>query len=593
MVGRVPWPRPGALAVRIGIRSGVGRLGAFEAAFAPGAQGAATTSGTCSRRPATAQGGARSSACSDGPQDRYRSQGARRGAPGLARAWRQLLRDAVPEVTIPLWLVLSGVATVGVARAGREPATSDTRRARTSSLQDDPARLSSFGSFFWDADWPDRARAARPTSAVERFERWAAGSTGRRASGAADAEGLPPGGDPVRGRRLPLPRRRRPGARELDLRSPPAARSRSSASTARARRRWSSCWPACTSPAGRLTVDGTTSPTSTRRVAPPGQRDLPGLRPLRPLGRGQRRVRRVHCPARRRLRAARARGRADAVDALPAGFDTPLSRDVRGRRRPVRRPVAAHRDRARAVRARGGRRPAGARRADGRARRPRGGRASSTGSSSSPRAHDDADLAPLLERAAGRPDRRARRRPGGRGGHARRARRARRALRPAVPAAGRRGSPRLRRGRAGRSVVRGSAALFARLAGGAPARLAAASLDAAALGQRAAGRARARRRPTPPSPGTAPGAVAAASCAARVAAARPRGHSRTSSDFELGDRTAPVSRDLVELAADSPGIEHHERPEYADRLELLRSERQPGSAGGRCRCDGRRRASRS
>ena len=43
--------------------------------------------------------------------------------------------------------------------------------------------------------------------------------------------------------------------------------------------------------------------------------------------------------------------------------------------------------------------------------------------------------------------------------------------------------------------------------------------------------------------------------------------------FELGDLAVmKLERELVELANGSPGLEHHERPDYADKLQVLRGE---------------------
>ncbi|WP_315097064.1 ABC transporter ATP-binding protein [uncultured Cellulomonas sp.] len=67
--------------------------------------------------------------------------------------------------------------------------------------------------------------------------------------------------------------------------------------------------------------------------------------------------------------------------------------------------------------------------------------------------------------------------------------------------------------------------------------------------------------------------VAAVLVAATVVAALTAGHFAHIFYFELGDEAVMrLERDLIGLSHDSPGIEHHERPEYADRLQVLRTE---------------------
>lgn len=58
-----------------------------------------------------------------------------------------------------------------------------------------------------------------------------------------------------------------------------------------------------------------------------------------------------------------------------------------------------------------------------------------------------------------------------------------------------------------------------------------------------------------------------------VVAALTAGHFAHIFYFELGDRAVmELERELIALSHDSPGIEHHERPDFADRLQVLRSE---------------------
>ena len=67
--------------------------------------------------------------------------------------------------------------------------------------------------------------------------------------------------------------------------------------------------------------------------------------------------------------------------------------------------------------------------------------------------------------------------------------------------------------------------------------------------------------------------IAAVLVAVLVVAALTAGHFAHIFYFELGDAAVMrLERDLIALSHDSPGIEHHERPEYADRLQVLRTE---------------------
>ena len=51
------------------------------------------------------------------------------------------------------------------------------------------------------------------------------------------------------------------------------------------------------------------------------------------------------------------------------------------------------------------------------------------------------------------------------------------------------------------------------------------------------------------------------------------GHFAHIAYFELGDlNVLSLERELIELASGSPGLEHHERPDYADKLQVVRQE---------------------
>ena len=133
------------------------------------------------------------------------------------------------------------------------------------------------------------------------------------------------------------------------------------------------------------------------------------------------------------LRAAQRAGRDRGDRGASGGPRDAAVGALHRRRRRLGRPVAAHRALPRAVRARAGHVGARARRADRQPRRPRRGRAVRPLHRDHGRRDDDPHLAPLLDRAAGRPHRRARPRRDRRGGRPRRARRGRRALRGALP----------------------------------------------------------------------------------------------------------------------------------------------------------------
>ncbi|MDU0289781.1 ABC transporter ATP-binding protein [Actinosynnema sp. NPDC051121] len=67
--------------------------------------------------------------------------------------------------------------------------------------------------------------------------------------------------------------------------------------------------------------------------------------------------------------------------------------------------------------------------------------------------------------------------------------------------------------------------------------------------------------------------VAAVLVVVAVIAALTAGHFAHIFYFELGDRAVPrLERELIEMTNGSAGLEHHERPEYADKIQLLRQE---------------------
>ena len=58
-----------------------------------------------------------------------------------------------------------------------------------------------------------------------------------------------------------------------------------------------------------------------------------------------------------------------------------------------------------------------------------------------------------------------------------------------------------------------------------------------------------------------------------VIASLTAGHFAHIAYFELGDlNVLELERELMELSAGSPGLEHYERPDYADKLQVVRQE---------------------
>ena len=222
---------------------------------------------------------------------------------------------------------------------------------------------------------------------------------------------------------------------------PPAPWSPSSARTAPASPPSSSCSPGCTPPtSGRITADGTdlAASTSTQWRAAAVRR-VPGLRPPGVPGRDHRRPRR---------RAAADDDRAAVGAAVDrAGADDVVDRPARRPRHPARPVVGRTASTSASASGRSSRWPA-ATCAPSRCcwcstSRPRRStpRPSTPCSSATPPARREADdqrpghgagLPPLLDRADGRPDRRARRRPRRRGRQPRRADGAPRHLRRAL-----------------------------------------------------------------------------------------------------------------------------------------------------------------
>ena len=172
----------GALAVRVGIRSGLGRLGAYEATFA----------GARRRRDYY-----RDVIVGSGPakevrifgllpwlQERYRSH----GLAAVTPVWRARRRIVyLPyALSIPVWLALSGVTTIAVARAA---ARGELSLGELAFALQAIVLVSSLGSFFFESDWQTE-HGMRAYRALERFERAAAVDRARETVG-RDPAGLP------------------------------------------------------------------------------------------------------------------------------------------------------------------------------------------------------------------------------------------------------------------------------------------------------------------------------------------------------------------------------------------------------------------
>jgi ATP-binding cassette subfamily B protein len=89
-------------------------------------------------------------------------------------------------VSIPAWLLLAGVATIGAARAA---ATGELTLGELAFALQAIVLISGFGTFFWASDWQTE-HGMRMYDAVERFEANAATAQPATAT-SADAEGRP------------------------------------------------------------------------------------------------------------------------------------------------------------------------------------------------------------------------------------------------------------------------------------------------------------------------------------------------------------------------------------------------------------------
>jgi ATP-binding cassette, subfamily B, bacterial len=172
----------GALAVRFGIRSGVGRLGEFEGRFAPQRRRRDYYRDLLATPNAAKE--ARVFGLVGWLRERYESQ-----ALGAVRpVWRARRRIVyVPFlVSVPAWLLLAGVASIGAAR---EAATGALTLGELVFALQAIVLISAFGSFFWHSDWQTE-HGMRMYDAVERFEATAAEDLASE-TGTDDPAGLP------------------------------------------------------------------------------------------------------------------------------------------------------------------------------------------------------------------------------------------------------------------------------------------------------------------------------------------------------------------------------------------------------------------
>jgi ATP-binding cassette, subfamily B, bacterial len=172
----------GALAVRAGIRSGVGRLGEFEGRFA-GARRRRDYYRDLLARPAAAKE-ARVFGLVGWLRDRYEQH-----ALGAVRpVWRARRRIVYLPflISVPAWLLLAGAATIGAARAA---AAGDLTLGELAFSLQAIVLISGFGTFFWHSDWQTE-HGMRMYDAVERFEAAAARALATERA-TADPEGRP------------------------------------------------------------------------------------------------------------------------------------------------------------------------------------------------------------------------------------------------------------------------------------------------------------------------------------------------------------------------------------------------------------------
>jgi ATP-binding cassette subfamily B protein len=172
----------GALAVRVGIRSGVGRLGEFEGRFA-GARRLRDYYRDLLARPGAAKE-ARVFGLAGWLRERYESH----ALAAVRPVWHARRRIVYLPflLSIPAWLLLAGVATIGASRAA---ANGELTLGELAFALQAIVLISAFGTFFWHSDWQTE-HGLRMYDAVERFEAAAAAALATEER-TADAGGRP------------------------------------------------------------------------------------------------------------------------------------------------------------------------------------------------------------------------------------------------------------------------------------------------------------------------------------------------------------------------------------------------------------------
>jgi ATP-binding cassette, subfamily B, bacterial len=200
----------GALAVRLGVRSGLGRLGAFESSYAPQRRRrdyyASLLHGAGPAKEVRVFG------LLPWLQERYRAH----ALAAVQPVWRARRRIVLlPYLgTLPLSLVLTGLASVGVARAA---AHGELTLGEMALALQAIVIVGTLGEFFYESDYTTEF-GLRAFGAVERFEALSAAQA--EAGGAEDPAGRPRIGIRFEGVRFAYPGSDRDVLSGLDLEIP-------------------------------------------------------------------------------------------------------------------------------------------------------------------------------------------------------------------------------------------------------------------------------------------------------------------------------------------------------------------------------------
>jgi ATP-binding cassette subfamily B protein len=172
----------GALVVRMGVRHGVGRLGAFEMSFAAARRRRDYYRDLLASSHAAKE--VRIFGLLPWLQGRYRTQAFEAVQPVWKARRRIVYRPYV--LSIPVALLLSGAVTIAIARAAADGRL--TLGELTFALQG-LVLVAMLGGFFFESDWQTE-HGLRAHSALERFEALAAADVARE-TGTEDADGRP------------------------------------------------------------------------------------------------------------------------------------------------------------------------------------------------------------------------------------------------------------------------------------------------------------------------------------------------------------------------------------------------------------------